>query len=57
MADYPIKKHIGLTEEMATRLAIASDQRDKSETFLVREYVDRGLTDWESAQEPKGGGR
>lgn len=40
--DYPNKKHIGLTKEQAENLTLASKIRKKSETFLVREYIESG---------------
>jgi len=40
--DYPNKKHIGLTKEQAESLAGASIIRKKSETFLIREYIETG---------------
>lgn len=52
--DYPVKKYLGLTEEQAVSLAEAADVRTKSETFLMREYIEKGaqvdLTSYEAAQ-------
>lgn len=42
MADYPNKKHIGLTDEQAAELERAAKSRGKSETFLIREYIQTG---------------
>lgn len=51
MGDFPYRKNIGLTQEMAERLAFASEQRAKSEPYLVREFLDVGLAFWEAAQQ------
>lgn len=42
MSDYPKKKNIGLTEEANDDLKKASEIRNKSETFLMREYIEAG---------------
>jgi hypothetical protein len=42
MADYPIKKHFGLTIEQAVYLTRAAEVRDKSESYLMREYIEAG---------------
>ncbi len=56
MSDFPYRKNIGLTQEMAERLAFASDKRAKSEPYLIREFLEVGLTDWEAAQAQAEGG-
>lgn len=43
-SDYPKKKSIGLTNEQAETLATATEIRKKSETFLMREYIEAGAT-------------
>lgn len=54
LTDYPIRKNLGITQDMAVRLAEASEQRSMKEPTLMRELLEDGLTEWESAQEPKG---
>lgn len=42
--DYPNKKSIGITEEQNVLLKSAVEIRGKSETFLIREYIEAGAT-------------
>jgi predicted DNA-binding protein len=52
MSDYPYRKNVGLTQEIAERLAFAADARAKSEPYLIREFLEVGLSSWEAAQQP-----
>ncbi len=57
--DYPVKKYLGLTQEQAVSLAEASEVRVKSETYLMREYIEKGaqidLNSPEAATDPTQG--
>lgn len=54
MKNYPIRKFVGIDEQTAVRLAEAAEKRAKSEPFLMREFLEVGLSSWEAAQQPKG---
>lgn len=41
-SDYPKAKNVGLTNECAEALKTASEIRDKSQLFLMREYIEAG---------------
>lgn len=55
MQNFPIRKYIGIDEDTAVRLALAVEARSKTETHLIREFLEVGLSSWEAAQAPKGG--
>ena len=54
--DYPKKKSVGLTKEQDATLKEAVQIRGKSETFLIREYVEAGAnTDIQSHNDAQQG--
>lgn len=53
ISDYPVRKNLGITEDMATRLAEVSERRSMKEPTLMREFLEDGLSSWEAAQAKK----
>lgn len=52
MSDFPNRFNLSLTQEAAFDLAVASDIRNKSNPYILREVVEDGLTTWLDAQDP-----